>query len=299
MVIRRIQAETCQIGYDPEAKLKEKAPLLVRAFILQDRLMSVMVRASAIIRDEMLWAWTLPESRERANRAIFGHARTYYPGGSTFERGLFDWERAAITSPPFPPSGRILLGGAGAGRELAGLCKMGYKVLAFEPSAALAEAAVAVAAPYPESKVICASYRDLVLAVEKGSGPLVPHVCHGEFDGVILGWTSICYVWRPEREALLKALRTIAPRAPVLLSYWLTSDQSEGRLGKVRGWIRRLLRITGARTLAEPGDAFFPWTGFLQRLTPEELQSLADWTGYQPAYMRSQPEPHAIFIPCP
>ncbi len=122
--------------------------------------MSVMVRASAIIRDEMLWAWTLPESRERANRAIFGHARTYYPGGSTFERGLFDWERAAITSPPFPPSGRILLGGAGAGRELAGLCKMGYKVLAFEPSAALAEAAVAVAAPYPESKVICASYRD-------------------------------------------------------------------------------------------------------------------------------------------
>jgi hypothetical protein len=277
--------------------LKEKAPLLVRAFVFQDRLLSLMVRASVMIRDEMLWAWTSPRDRERANRAIFADQVNYFPGGSTFEQGLFDWERTAITSPPFPPSGRILLGGAGAGRELAELCKMGYQVLAFEPSAALAEAAGAVAAPYPESKVIRASYRDLVLAVENGSGPLAPHVGHGEFQGVILGWTSICYVWRPERMALLKALRSIAPHAPVLLSYWLVDDQSEGRLGKVRCWFRRLLRMTGAQTLAEPGDTFVPWGGFLQRFTPEEVQSLADRAGYQPAYVRRQPEPHAIFIP--
>jgi hypothetical protein len=60
----------------------------------------------------------------------------------------------------------------------------------------------------------------------------------------------------------------------------------------------RLSRVTGARTLAEPRDAFLPRAGFLQGLTPEELQSLADRTGYQPAYVRGQPEPHAIFIPC-
>jgi len=105
--------------------MKEKAPLLVRALLLLDRVMSALWRASAMIRDETLWAWTSQPDRERTNRAIYTRSKTYFPGGATFAEGLFDWERAAITSSFFPPSGRILLGAAGGGRELAGLCKIG------------------------------------------------------------------------------------------------------------------------------------------------------------------------------
>ncbi len=277
--------------------MKEKAPLLVRAILVLDRVMSAMWRTSVKVRDETLWAWTSQSGRERTNRAIYSGLKTYYPGGATFEEGLFDWERAAIASSFFPPSGRILLGAAGGGRELAGLARMGYEVVAFEPVPALAEAACAVASPFPASKVIGASFADLVRAVENGSGPLAPHVCGQDFHGVILGWTSFSYVWRQERDALLKAVRALAPRAPVLLSYLIADDSSEGKPGRMRRGFRRLLRLTGAPALAEPGDGFQPWSGFFQTLKPGEVQSLAERTGYRPAYIKGPPAPHALFLP--
>jgi hypothetical protein len=279
--------------------MKEKAPLLVRAILVLDRVMSAMWRTSVKVRDETLWAWTARSGRERTNRAIYSGLKTYYPGGATFEEGLFEWERAAITSSFFPPSGRILLGAAGGGRELAGLAKMGYEVVAFEPAPALAEAARGGASLYPASKVICASFADLVRAVEKGSGPLAPHVCGQEFHGIIFGWTSFSYVWREDRDALLKALRALAPRAPILLSYLLADDRSDEKLGRARRGYRRLLRLTGAPALAEPGDGFQPWSGFFQTLTAGEVQSLAERTGYRPAYIKGPPAPHALFVPDP
>jgi len=279
--------------------MKEKAPLHVRALLLLDRIMSAMWRTSVMVRDETLWAWTSKPGRERTNRAVYSGLPTYFPGGATFEDGLFPWEREAICS-SFPPSGRILLGAAGGGRELVELLKMGYEVVAFESAPALAEAARAVASAYPESKVISASYADIVLAAREGSGPLAPHVCGKEFDGVIFGWISLSYIWREDRDALLKALRALVPHAPILLSYYLgDGDCSEGRLGKVRLRFRRLLRLTGAPALAEPGDLFQPWAGFFQALTLEEVQSLAERTGYKLVYVKGSPSPHAIFAPGP
>lgn len=104
--------------------MKEKAPLHVRALLLLDRIMSAMWRTSVMVRDETLWAWTSKPDRERTNRAIYSGLPTYLPGSATFENGLYPWEREAISS-SFPPSGRILLGAAGGGRELAELSKMG------------------------------------------------------------------------------------------------------------------------------------------------------------------------------
>jgi len=279
--------------------MKEKAPLLVRALLILDRVMSAMRRTSVMVRDETLWAWTSRQGRERTNRAIYSGLKTYLPGGATFDEGLFEWERVAITSAFFPPSGRILVGAAGGGRELAGLSKLGYEVVAFEPAPALAAAARAVASAYPRSQVVSASYADVVRSMENGTGPLAPHVCGREFHGVILGWTSFSYVWREERDVLLKALRALAPRAPVLLSYLMADDRSEGRMGVMRRGFRRLLRFAGAPALAEPGDGFQSWSGFFQTLTPEEVQSLAERTGYKPVYVKGPPAPHALFVPYP
>jgi hypothetical protein len=276
--------------------MKENAPLFVRAFLILNRIMSAIWRTSVMVRDETLWAWASKHDRERTNCALYGRQKTYAPGGEWFEDGLFDWERDAITSSLFPSSGRILLGGAGGGRELAALCKMGYEVVAFEPAPVLAEAARGVVSNYPESKVITASYADIVRAVENGSGPLAPHVCGREFHGIILGWTSF-YVWRDERDALLKALHVLAPRAPVLLSYVGEGETFEGNLGRVRLWFRRLLRLAGARALAGPGDSFDPWLGFFQRLPSAEIQSLADRTGYKLVYEKHLSTSHALFVP--
>jgi hypothetical protein len=175
---------------------------------------------------------------------------------------------------------------------------MGYDVTAFEPVTELVEAARAVAAPYPDSKVVCASLADLRLAVENGAGPLAPHVSGKEFDAIILGWTSFSYVWREQRVPLLQTLRVLAPHAPVLLSYLDADTSPQGRLDLIRTWFRSVLRVTGAPALAEPGDAFQIWMGFFQTLTPAEIRSLALRTGYRAIDASvSGTTPHALLVP--
>ncbi len=276
--------------------MKETAPLFVRTLLVVDRIMSAIWRTSVMVRDETLWAWASKVDRERTNRTIYSGLKTYVPGGGTFETGLFDWEAEVLKS-SFPPTGRILLGAAGGGRELAVLGRMGYEVVAFEPVPALADAARTVASAYPGSRVVRASYTDIVAAAENGSGPLAPDVCGREFHGVILGWSSFCYVWREDREALLRALRAVAPHAPVLLSCLMSEPTPQGRMGSLRLVLRRLLRFAGSRSLAEPGDAFEPWAGFFQTLTSEEVRSLAARTGYKPVCVKGPPGPHSLLVP--
>jgi len=279
----------------PEPGMKENAPLLVRVWLALDRVASAMWRTFVMVRDETLWAGTSNAGRERANRAIYNRRKTYLPGGSTFEGGLFDWEREALAQ--FPVSGRILLGAAGGGRELAALANLGYEVVAFEPASDLAEAARTVAARFPPSQVITASFHDLLRAAEKQSGPLAPHVCGREIAGVILGWGSFSYVWREDRVATLKALHTLAPHAPVLFSYTETWEEPEGVVRALRVGFRRLLRLSGFSRLAEPGDRFQPWGGFSQTLAPADVQSLAARTGYRAVFVKSSPAAHALFVP--
>ena len=276
--------------------MKETAPPVVRIFLVLDRIFSAMWRTFKMVRDETLWAWASKSARDQANRAIYGGQTVYSPGGSTFQDGLFSWEREEIAA-SFPPSGRILLGGAGGGRELVELCKAGYDVLALEPVPALAAAARAAAAPYPRSKVITASYTDLVHAAEQRSGPLAAHLCGVDFQGVILGWTSFSYVWKDEREALLKALRRLAPHAPVLLSFFAREDVDDGRLAKLRDWYRRLLRRVGAKDLSEPGDIFHPSAGFHCSFTPEEIYSLAREAGYDADTVEGHFTPRTLLRP--
>jgi len=84
--------------------MKEATPAIVRVFAVFDRIFSALWRTFKMVRDETLWAWASKSQRERANRAIYAGLKTYYPGGATFEQGLFPWEREKITA-SFPPFG--------------------------------------------------------------------------------------------------------------------------------------------------------------------------------------------------
>src|SRR4051812_42942522 len=93
-------------------------PHWARALLLLDRAVHSTVRLAALARTELLLAGLSADEREAVNAAVFSAEDTYSPGGPTFAQGLFAWERAAVSGPPFPPAGRVLLGGAGGGREL-------------------------------------------------------------------------------------------------------------------------------------------------------------------------------------
>ena len=248
----------------------------------------------------MLWAWFGPQRREAVNQIICGRAGTYLPGGATFERGLFDWERRAITEPPFPPAGRILLGGAGGGRELVQLCRMGFDVVAFEPSGQLCEGARRAVSSSPNSAVVRASYRDLVTAAQEHTGPLAAHVLDASFDAVLFGWTSFDYVFTElDRQDLLCATRMIAPKAPLLLSFSMLRDAENGRLDRLRPGIRRVCALLGSPSARHPGDVFWPWVGFIHLTSQGELEAAAAGSGYRILYFRpfSALYPHALLMP--
>lgn len=273
-----------------------RAPFWVRALLAADRL---AIRAQTIregLRDELLLAWIDPADRASLTAALYASQPTYLPGGHRFRSGLFTWERRALESPLFPRSGRVLLGASGAGRELVALLERGFDVVAFDPCAAFVDAARRVA---PAAEVIHASYDDLVAAAEGRGGPLAATIT-ASFDAVLLGWGSLSHVLPFERRvALLRALRTVAPRAPVLLSFALAPDSSASPVskGRVRDALRRLFAAMGAPGTSEAGDHFFPDTGFFALLAPDELTKLAREAGYDVSLFDEAPYPHALLAP--
>jgi hypothetical protein len=277
-----------------------RLPPLVRISLAAERVLNAATSLHALFWDEVLWAWTRPPQREAINQIIWGRRTGYLPGGFTFGTGLSDWERRAITEPPFPKSGRILLGGAGGGRELIPLCRRGFDVVAFEPSE-LCEGARQAISSFPNSAVIRASYRDLVTAAQEHTGPLASHVLGTSFDAVLFGWQSFDYVFtESDRRDLLCATRTIAPKAPLLLSFWMVQGAENGKLDRLRPRIRQICQMLGAPSARSPGEVFWPWAGFMRHLVSQsELEAAANGSGYRILYFRPSlaSYPHAMLMP--
>ena len=276
-------------------------PLLVRIALATERVRNAVAHLQRLVSEEVLWAWIPPRRREAINRIVYSGKDSYLPGGWIFEEGLFDWERMAFATPPFPPGGRILLGGAGGGRELHVLCGMGFDVVAFEPSERLCEGARQSVSAYPNSTVVRASYGDLVTAAERRPGPLAAHALNTSFDAVLFGLASFNYVFtESDRRALLRATRAIAPKAPLLLGFVSRPQGAEtGRLDRLRPAIRRLFKLLKAPSARCPGDSFTSYTGFIHDLTLDEVRTAADRSGYRIVYCRQgpPPHPHALLMP--
>lgn len=276
----------------PPSEVAGRVPLWLRALIAVDRAVRHSQMMMSAVTEEVALAFVAPAQRDEMTRNIYARNPGYLAGGGTFAQGLFDWEIAAISADPFPPSGRVLLGGAGGGRELRALVERGYDVVAFEPSEPLAAGARRLAVN-GASVVVTADYADLVNAVESKSGPLAAPLANIDIDGVILGWGSLSHVLSTEdRTKLFRAIRTVAPRAPVLLSYLVGGGPIRGR----RLRFRRLLSRMTSRT-PDIDDRFLPWAGFFRTVSPTELEELASQNGYALVWSRRSPYSHALLAP--
>lgn len=276
-----------------------RVPLWVRALLAADRLATRAANAREALRDELLLAWIRPEDRAALTAALYAHQSTYLPGGHRFKSGLFPWEKRVLEAPPFPRSGRVLLGAAGAGRELVALVERGFEVVAFDPCAAFVEAARGVAEG-SKATVVEASYADLVSAAAGRGGPLTFITAGAPFDAIVLGWGSLSHV-TPARErlALFKATRAVAPRAPVLASFALEPDSAAppGSKGRARDALRSLFARMGAPGISEVGDHVYPDGGFFSNLGADEMMKLAWAAGYEVALYEDAPYPHALLVP--
>ncbi len=227
------------------------------------------------------------------NAAIYAREKGYLSGGRWFAQGLFDWEKKAMEHPAFPRQGRLLLGGAGGGRELHALLKLGYRVTAFDPCKAMlpslqscVQKVASAVGPF------CASYEDLI------AGRVPDEVKDSQYDAVILGWGSFSHVLNAaDRSALLRVLKSLCRSGPVLLSFLTPPTTPAGRIERPRPNLRKLFRMLGAPAEASDGDAFQPGAGFVHLFTPEEVRALASEAGYRLLVADLAPYPHALLQP--
>lgn len=232
---------------------------------------------------------------------MYARQPTYLRGGAAFDGGLFRWEEEAFAHPSWPRSGKVLIAGAGGGRELRVLADRGYSVRSFEPLGAFASACAKVCAGYPGATCIEGLYADLVEAAEKGSGRLGSLLDEAPFDAILLGWGSLAHVTEPERvEAVLGAARILGPHAPLFTSFYApeTVGLGSGRVERLGAAVGRFLAAVGAPGHRPDGGVFLPWAGFVQTATPDGMAAMASRQGYRVAAMtRAPPQPWTILMP--
>lgn len=222
---------------------------------------------------------------------MYGGRRDYVAGGRIFEGGLFEWEADALSGEPFPSQGRVLITAAGAGRETRVLAERGFQVVAFEPSS-LAEHGLRDSAGWGDVTFLKGSHADFVSAVTDRQGPLASIPASGAFDAVIIGWEGMSYLSdNAERIELLRAVRRVAPEAPLLISY-IPGPAVESRPHVGRSRFRG--SKSGDRTR---GGAWRPITGFFWMLSDDDVDEIARDAGYEVVKKRRTPYGHAVLVP--
>jgi len=217
------------------------------------------------------------------------------------QRGLWPFEERALDRFfPAPPA-RILVPGAGTGREVLALHQRGYQVDGFEPTPAMADLAD------PLLRAAGAAPLQRITLQEWSAHPA------GGYDAVFGGWAMWTHILgHADRVAALQAFRRVCPSGPVLLSFDRrdpyadhTERPAEGlplhpperdRLGVLtRVWLRqRLLH----RAPIERGNAFRNGV-FVHWVDEPELREEGGLAGYQVAYYERDGAkyPHGVLVP--
>jgi SAM-dependent methyltransferase len=202
---------------------------------------------------------------EAYNDLTYGATRVYDASTPVFRTRLFNWE-AELVDRVFPkPPSRILVGGAGGGREAFELVARGYEVTAFEPSEVLArsmaEKAKERAAPVD---VLLGRYEDLPRLRDFASRQPVDLTARPHYAAALLGWSSFSHIRRREgRIATLQRFAAVTD-GPVIASFFLRPPSTRPR-------VHPLARLSIARGWRSEGDSFTPHIGYFHLSSADEL----------------------------
>ena len=199
-----------------------------------------------------------PEQKELLSLAL------YTRRGPTSSE-LFSWERDWFERRLPGPRSRVLVGGAGEGREVFALERRGFRVDAFDPSIRALDLL-----PSAHRKVAQASYADLDPGLS-GVGPL-KWLQGRRYDAMLFGWGSFAHLLTDVGR--LSALRAAArlTDGPILLS---------------------VPRVAQRAT----ENAFTVWSGFIRPLSDEELRTYAHALSRRAGWEPQQGYAHATLHP--
>ncbi len=203
---------------------------------------------------------------------------------------LFAWERRWFESELPKPPARVLVGGAGQGRELSALQALGYQVAGYDPAPALVDRG--------RCRGLSLHVLDhegfAAIVARRAEHPLVEQ----PYDAVLLGWGSLSHVLDSRRRhELFRALARVCPSGPLLMSFQPASAARPGRgdrLGRIAGapigWLR------GTKT-PPAEERLWSHSGFFVGVGPEELERLASASGRRLHGYEPLPYAHATLRP--
>lgn len=206
--------------------------------------------------------------------------RLDYMGRSGFDdeawnlnTGLWPWEAAAV-SDSFPAGARLLVAGAGGGREVIALARQGFDVTGCDFSNDLTQAC--------RRNVASAGLDAEVLDMRPNALP----ANLGSYDGVIVGRGFYHHIPTTQRRvAFLKACRAVLhDGAPLLLSDFHTRSEAPSRVARVANVVRRLCGPPGE---VEAGD----WLSgsFQHAFTEIEVREELASAGFETVDYRQSP----------
>lgn len=204
--------------------------------------------------------------------------RLGYDAADWNRQGLWGWEGAAVDA-HFPPGGRVVVTGAGGGREVLGLLDRGFDAVGFEPNADLVAAGRAV--------LVQDGHGDRLRAMERDAWPADAGPC----DAVVVGWGSYTLIpGRERRVAFLRRLRDALPvGAPVLVSFFVRGNEATSvRIARVANVVRRLRRAEPV----EVGDGLVP--NFVHGFTEAEIAAELAEAGFALERYDNAPYGHAV-----
>lgn len=262
------------------ARLLRSTHYIDRTYQRFDRLRSMLVLAMA--SDRFI---------ETYSKLAYDASPTFRAGSPTFRPGLFAWEERAVGQFFPPPPGRVLVGGAGGGREPFAFVERGYSVVAFDPAPALAASMQDAAGNFPPGRLqaYCASYADLPVMPRTPTRDPFDLRTVASFDAAVFGWSSFSHIC--DDDSRVSALSRVAAltRGPILVSYF--SQQQSTYAPPRRGFMSSLRRRASRRG----ASMFTTGVGYARLLTVQELAAMASRAGLHVVHTDSESEwPHAI-----
>ncbi len=212
---------------------------------------------------------------------IYYNTNEIYGSEDHNHRGLFAWEKQVIHD-YFKPSQRILLLGAGGGREIAALRSLGYEIDGFECNPQLVERA---------NRLL--KKANLVPDVRWAPRDQSPQESK-KYDALIIGWGVYTLIaGKQQRIKLLKQLRDqIREEGPLLLSFF--HRQNPDWQFKVVVAIGNISRRLLGREHLDLGDVIDP--NYQHYFTREEILAELTEGGFNLQHYSTQDYGHAVGI---
>lgn len=210
--------------------------------------------------------------------AVDGVPRRYVDAG-LIRRGLFDWEQSTLSS-VLSPGSRVVVMGAGSGREVHGLLAAGFDAHGYDPHPDLVREGQAVLTNDGHPGRLHVSVRDELPGAA------------GDADAVVVGWGVYTLIpGRARRIALLEALRDrLPPGAAVLLSFW--SSPRRTRSLQITYRVAHALRRARNAEPVDLGDSLAPH--YAHWFTEQEIKAEIAAAGLELAHLAMKPYGHAL-----